>query len=652
MPFTKVLSDYAIMASTEREIIVTGNPSWMPPGLRERDRDVVCRWKVTRAERNVFRHKPKIPVSDWAARHRIVTRGPLEESLYRKTTTPYLNGIMDAAWFPSVMTLIVCATPQVGKSFMADTLTGYAIDRDPGPVLYVYPDEDTATENMRDRILPMIKKSPRLRAFLTGLGGDESGQRVNLQHMQVYMAWARSASRLGNRSIKYVILDEVDKYPTVANVREASPIDLAEARTLTYNHAGRKIIKISTPTVEAAPIWQALMTEAQVIFDYWVRCPECRKFQAMRFEQIKVPPDERDPERIQNYNLAWYECESCGEKWNEHMRDVAVRRGQWRSRQEGQALRAYLFQKRPLKIGFHIPSWLSHFVSFGEIGAAFFRAQGSKLKLKDWNNKYCAMPWKPYEVERQEDRILALRDDRPRGIVPSGGVVACLLAGVDTQDEGFWYEIRAFGYGMEGESWQIREGFVLTFDALAEVLWGSEYKDADGKAYFVRFAVQDAMGHRTSEVYDFTRLHRRMIVPFQGKQTLAQPISYTNIDYYPGTKKPIPGGIKLLKADVTFFKNLLANKLEVAPDDPGAWHLHGESTEAWARQMCAEYVDEKGLWQCPEGRDNHGWDCSVYSLVAAEAVGVKFWKKSQGQTKTGEDRAKQDKQTNQQRRRW
>jgi hypothetical protein len=68
--------------------------------------------------------------------------------------------------------------------------------------------------------------------------------------------------------------------------------------------------------------------------------------------------------------------------------------------------------------------------------------------------------------------------------------------------------------------------------------------------------------------------------------------------------------------------------------------------------MCAEYVDEKGIWQCPEGRANHGWDWSIYTLVAAEAVGVKFWKKPQGRTKTSVERAKQDKQKNRQRRRW
>ncbi|MBN1105798.1 MAG: phage terminase large subunit family protein, partial [Deltaproteobacteria bacterium] len=115
----------------------------------------------------------------------------------------------------------------------------------------------------------------------------------------------------------------------------------------------------------------------------------------------------------------------------------------------------------------------------------------------------------------------------------------------------------------------------------------------------------------------------------KGEQRLSQPHTWSKIDVYPGTTKPIPGGIRLLRADATFFKNQLARKLEINPGDPGAWHLCSEATEKYARQMCAEYQDEKGLWQCPEGRANHYWDCSYLNLVAADVLGVRFWRKEE-----------------------
>ena len=239
-------------------------------------------------------------------------------------------------------------------------------------------------------------------------------------------------------------------------------------------------------------------------------------------------------------------------------------------------------------------------------------------------NNIKAEPWMDYSQERSEDRILALRDDRPRGIVPGGNRVAGLTAGIDTQDDGFWYEIRAWGWGGK-DSWQVREGFILNFDDLEKVLWNDIYKDSESKEYLVQFAVQDAMGHRTADVYDFCRRHRGRILPFQGVDRLSAPFVYTTIEHYPGSRRPIPGGIRLVRANVTYYKNRLANFLDIAPGDPGNWAFHAETTEEWAGHMVAEYRDEKELWQCPPGKANHGWDCSVCNLVAADIIGIQYW---------------------------
>jgi phage terminase large subunit GpA-like protein len=262
-----------------------------------------------------------------------------------------------------------------------------------------------------------------------------------------------------------------------------------------------------------------------------------------------------------------------------------------------------------------------------EAASAFLRSRRDKTKLKDFQSDYNAEPWRVYEKNKAEDDIMALKDDRPQSVVPAGGTIAAITAGIDTQKYGFWFEIRAWGWGLTAESWQVRSGFVDSFEALARVLWSDVYPDAGGNKYIVNMAVIDAMGEKTAEVYDFCRIHRGFIHPLQGVDRLAQPFSYSNIEYYPGTKKPIIGGIKLVRANVTHYKNYLANKLDVAAGDPGAWHMNSEMTEEWARHMVSEYIDEKGLWQVKHNRDNHGWDCSVYNLVAADILGVKHWQK-------------------------
>lgn len=172
-------------------------------------------------------------------------------------------------------------------------------------------------------------------------------------------------------------------------------------------------------------------------------------------------------------------------------------------------------------------------------------------------------------------------------------------AGIDTQDHGCWYRIRAFGWGGEGlsrESWGVRCGYVTSWGDLEQVLWKDRYCDADGRDYPVLLAVQDALGHRTSEVYDFCLQHRGSVIPAFGRDTMPQRFAWGHQEYYPGSKKPIPGGLKSLTVNTKFFKDRLAHLLEIKPGDPSAFHLEADFTEADAAHYTSEFVNEKGLW--------------------------------------------------------
>lgn len=118
----------------------------------------------------------------------------------------------------------------------------------------------------------------------------------------------------------------------------------------------------------------------------------------------------------------------------------------------------------------------------------------------------------------------------------------------------------------------------MTDDALTKVLFDDEYRDASGTRYLVNLVVMDAMGDRTAEVYDYCLKFRGRVVPYQGKRTLSQPYRFSKQEYYPGTDKLIPGGLVLVLCNTTFYKNLLASKLDITGGDPGAWHLNSETT--------------------------------------------------------------------------
>ena len=195
----------------------------------------------------------------------------------------------------------------------------------------------------------------------------------------------------------------------------------------------------------------------------------------------------------------------------------------------------------------------------------------------------------------------------------------------DTQDDGFWYEIRGFGDGLPGTSWQVREGFVESLDTLENILWEDEYRDRDDNLYHVQFGFIDAMGHRTAEVYEWCTKHRGKVLPIQGKQTLPAPYAFTNLEFYPGGKKPLPGGLQLVRLNTTYYKNKLVSKFQIGQGEPGSWNFNSDTSDRWLQMMLSEYLNEYGVYEEVSGAENHGFDVSGYLLAAHDYFGVAAW---------------------------
>lgn len=617
---------------------------WMPPALREISRSVSHTIRLSDAEVKIYRKGKKIPVSQWCERYRRLTMSVLPGK-WKNAITPYLSGIMDASFFPSIQVIIVCKAPQVGGTEAVLNCLAYAIDRDPGPALSIYPDEITARENSQDRIQPMIKSSPRLRSYLTGLDDDSSMLRISLQHMPIYMAWARSAARLANKPIRYVIFDEVDKYPDTAGKREADPISLGEARTTTYRH-NRKIWKISTPTVETGNIWKAFTTEAQAVFDFWVQCPACGVPQKMVFSQVKWAHEEtpgidgkchsKDPETIEAEKLAWYECPHCLAAWNDYDRDAAVRRGKWRERKTEEGLKTYLRERRPVKIGFHIPSWLSPFVSLSAIAAAFLRGRSDIGKLKDFYNKYLAEPWKLIVISKDEEQILSSRCGLAPQTVPEAAVA--LTCGIDVQMHGFWFAVRAWASDMT--SWLIHYGFLATWEDIEKLLFDTSYPiDNSEKIMRIFRACIDTGGGKKYEDMTMTEETYFWILKNRGRGGVALWGTKGSSSVLPGmlslgnaimstpSGKKLPGALRILSIDTAKAKDQYHFRLQLAAEEesqglPGAAFLHAATGRDYAAQILAEekQLTERGgeEWVNIHQRPNHLLDAEILAAACAE----------------------------------
>ena len=600
----------------------------------------------SRKEEIAWKPKENIKPSEWTEKYRVLSGQSEEKGPMRMRRTPYFVHIIDTLVLPETEEIVVVKPAQFGGTEnLCITPIGFFARQEPCPILLVMADEKTTGHMAKERIQTMFTAIPDM-AELIGVPWNREEMKL-LNGAFIATAWASSVAALAAREYRVVIMDEVDKPGYYIASKEASPISRARERSETF--FSRKHMILSTPTHETGNIWQEFLRCLRTYY-FHVPCPSCRVYQPLVWS-YEYAAGFRNEEYVDHKGktrhlgrVVWgggreashsqiqdagYECGTCKKVWTTIKKNHAVEKGKMVVKKKG--------LKR--KIGYHLNRLYSLLGQSGNIAKMLDNfltclTSGDPKLLQGFVNSSLAEPWKTYTIERSEDSILELRDTRPRGRVPSGDVVSCVLGTADTQKDGFWYEIRAWSYGMDLESWQIREGYVTTFDALEEVFFEDQYLDIDGKVYVVRMVGIDSQGspaggYNTSQVYDWARKNRGRVIPIKGEQRrgMTQAIVWSRIDSYPGTNKPIPGGIKLLRVNTKYFKDILSSKLMVDKDDPGAWHMHSECEIDWARQMTVEYVDEEGLWQCPPGKPNHAWDVSVYQLAISDVMGVRFWKK-------------------------
>lgn len=582
-------------------------------------------FRFSAPEREVFRAKGNLRISQWAEKSIYVPRGA-HVGMYRNEFNPYGVDVMDTWQLPHVREVNVCAPPQAMKTIIAHCCMGNSIPNDPCEMMLVMPTRDEVREEMDDRIIPMIENSPVLSQYISRDPDDTSKFHVKLNNGAIiYTAWANSASKLARKAIKKLFFDETDKYPEFVG-KETDPFNLGEKRKRTFKHT-YKIYRSSSPTTETGPIWRFLNSSA-VIKHWQVYCPDCGAPHVMHRRNIRYPAG-KTPEEILQGKLARYQCPHCKSLWTDTKRDFATRCGEWII-VKGADIRY------PRSVGYHISGCAILDISLSEIAKKEVEAKTDEAAAIDLANDYDAEPYRPGKQERKEDQILRLRDEHlPRLIVPRD--VCRLLLLVDTQQIGFHYEVAAFGWGRDLTSWRVDNGFVEHFENLKE-LAEQRWSDADGREYAIHAAFIDSGGgtnpakpkhSRTMEVYQFC-IENPIFRPLKGRRDMDTPWSVKRLEYFPsrdGKKIPIPGGLNLYTINVTMFKNQLAGKLSINPERSGAFHLHAETDEEYAKQMCAEYRDDRGYWICPPGKANHYWDLGVYRFAAAEIVRIRTMQK-------------------------
>ena len=151
-------------------------------------------------------------VSEWADKNRIIPAGTSNQPGRWKTEkTPYLRGIMDAFSDDRIEEIVFIKPTQVGGTESILNILGYIVDQDPASTLVVYPSDTLAEDISKNRIQPMLRATRPLAEKFR----EEDSKLLALQFENMYipLTGANSAASLSSKPIRFVLLDEVDKYP-------------------------------------------------------------------------------------------------------------------------------------------------------------------------------------------------------------------------------------------------------------------------------------------------------------------------------------------------------------------------------------------------------------------------------------------------------
>jgi len=252
------------------------------------------------------------------------------------------------------------------------------IDQDPGPALYILPDEKTGKRHFQKKVVDIVKESPDLAFHLTQYKKDVSKAGLELENMTVYLGWAGSLATLSSFAMKRVFLDEVRLMPLTQGA-ESNAIKLAGDRLTTYMDMGlAQGYMVSSPSVEGDLLHQQLGINGTTVLYWKVPCPHCGKYQYLRFfTHIKF-----DAKKEQ----AFCHCQFCDGIFTDSDRKMSWNdEGVWAPESANVSENGLCETDVGLKerVFFRYNSLVSPFRSFQQIWREFMQ---TKDKLHDYKN--------------------------------------------------------------------------------------------------------------------------------------------------------------------------------------------------------------------------------------------------------------------------
>ena len=526
---------------------------------------------------------PDLTVTEWAEGNRIMS--PENCSLpgpYRVSVTPYLKEILDTITAPNIERIVCQKSAQVGwTDGVINNAVGYYIDREPCPVLTLFPTESLAQRYSKEKLSPMIRDTLPLRDKVADPKSRDSNNTIlskNFKGGHLELVGSNSPVNLSSSPIRIVIVEEPDRCASNSG-GEGNSLKLAYERSKTFFN--RRLILGGSPTIKGFSEIEREMQLSDKRF-YFIPCPLCGEFQTLKWSGVvwdKKPGREHSVFGDYVPESARYRCEHCAKLFSNAAKNEALSRGVWRPSAEFNGT-----------AGFYINELMSPFpkATFADIAAKFLEARG-RQKIGDESlmitfiNTALGETWeeKGDGVERLE-LIERVETYQPQ-VLPSGVLV--ITCGVDVQDDRLEFEV--VGWGHSEESWSLDYG-QISGDPEALDVWKKLDKllnrkfDRNGVVLRINAACIDSGAH-TDSVYRFVAPRQmRRVYATKGKSTTGDPIVGKP------SRKSIKKGLYLYPIGTDTAKDVIFGRLKLDDPGPGYCHFPDRYPEEYFKQLTAE----------------------------------------------------------------
>ena len=546
---------------------------------------------------------PKIAPSEWAEANLVLPQGVSRPGAL-KLTVPQ-RGMVDAVAEPDAKVVVFMTAAQIGKSTAIDCILANSIVNDPGPTLYVAPDESAAHSYVRDRLDKLIAATPALRTVVgAGAKGVDSKDAKSFPGGELHTASSFKPTDLAARSIRLVCQDEIDRFCVSLPGGEGDPVAAAIKRTTAWRNA--VTILSSTPTFKATSRVAAWYERSDKRL-FHVTCPACGVVAALAKERIAFHAGKPEAARLQ--------CLDCGEATDEAGRLNMIRGGSWIATAEGEKG----------VIGFHANSLISEMESLASIAANIDAAKTPDQRRVLTNTTFGEPFESLSEIELQPSELQA------RAIplaAPYPKAIDFVVAGVDCQTNRLECSYAGVNKAT-GAKW-ILDHVVLNGDTSGAAVWADldvalarTFEVDGGRAFPISAALVDS-GFNTGMVVSFVsgqRAKGRRVFASKGVSGFHRQPIVEGAKNRGATHRVMLLGIDGLKINVT--KGLT---LSVGLPNAIATPNHLQS-DYWA-QLAAERLDTKitnrGFprmeWIKTPNQNNEAFDCAVMCCAAALLV--------------------------------